>query len=106
MKHSPLRRWLMAATPAEQERLAEEAGTSRLYLRMLAADGKTYQRHAGSELAAAIEAASEVMHKASKGRLPRLYRTDLARACAQCPYAKQCLGATARRSGVGRQDPK
>lgn len=98
MKPSPLKKWLAAATAEEQEQLAQEAGTSRQYLYMLAADGKAYQRHAEPALAAAIEQASEKLHKSTKGRLPRLYRTDLARTCAGCPYARQCLGATARRN--------
>ena len=89
----------MTATPDEQEQLAQGAGTSRHYLYLLAADGKDYQRHAEPALAAKIEAASEKLHKTTKGRLPRLYRTDLARTCAGCPYARQCLGATARRNG-------
>jgi hypothetical protein len=99
MKHSPLKNWMTAANADEQEQLAKLAGTSRQYLRLLSADGKSYQRHAEPGLAAAIEEASIAMHKSTRGRLPRLYRTDLAQTCAGCPYARQCLGATARRAG-------
>lgn len=87
---SSLRRWMMAAEPEEQIRLAELAGTSRAYLYMLAADGKRYQRQPRTELAAAIERGTERLHKATRGRLPRVYRTDLVQTCAQCPYALQC----------------
>jgi hypothetical protein len=35
------------------------------------------------------------MARSSKGRLPRLYRTDLSDACANCDYARKALGARA-----------
>lgn len=86
--------WLKAATPDEQKLLAHRAGTSRAYLYHLSGGF----RSAAPELAAAIERETAAMHKASKGRLPLIYRTDLAKACANCSFAQQCLGAAAVRA--------
>jgi len=55
-------------------------------------------RNFSPEKAAEIERATKVMARASRGRLPRLYRTDLAAACANCEYAQKCLGSTAMRA--------
>ena len=80
--------WMTAATVDEQNDLAERVGTTR---------GNLYQyagghRNASSERAGQIENVTAEMHKASKGRLPRLYRTDLAAACRACHFAQKCLG--------------
>ncbi len=88
MTKTAMKVWMVAATVQEQEELAAAVGTTR---------GNLYQyagghRSAGAERAGAIERASAAMHKASKGRLPRLYRTDLAKACGECPFAKKCIG--------------
>ena len=80
--------WLKAATPAEQMELAKEVGTSRAYLNHLGAG----HRKASAAIAGQIEMYTEVMHRASEGRLPRVYRTDLADVCRQCRYARECLG--------------
>lgn len=82
----PLRLWMQAAQPEERQALAETIGTSV---------GQLYQyagghRNASAERAGRIEAATEAMHRASRGRLPRLYRTDLAEACRSCSYARRC----------------
>jgi hypothetical protein len=93
-----LKHFMRIATTAEQEELAAAAGTSRQYLYKLANSGTDYARTAKADLAAKLEGASAVMHRASKGRLPRLYRTDLNDACRACPFAQRCLGELATRS--------
>lgn len=93
---TPLKLWMRAATAAEQELLAQRASTSRGYLYHLAASEETnYKREPKPVLAAAIERETKVMAKASKGRLPIVYRTDLVEACRQCEFAQKCLGPTA-----------
>jgi DNA-binding transcriptional regulator YdaS (Cro superfamily) len=82
-----LRLWMQAASPEERESLAAAIGSSV---------GQLYQyagghRNASAERAGRIEAATEQMHRASRGRLPRLYRTDLAEACRSCAYARRCV---------------
>lgn len=86
--------WMRAATPEEQDLLASRVGTTRSYLYHLAGDF----RSASPELARQIEAVTSEMHKASRGRLPRIYRTDLAAACAGCDFAHKCLGSAAVRA--------
>lgn len=86
-----LKIWMAAATPDEQHLLAERVGTSR---------GTLYQyssghREVSATRAGQIEAASKAMAKASKGRLPVLYRTDLTQSCRDCEYARKCLGPIA-----------
>jgi len=88
-----LKAWLNAATPAEREHLAAEAGTSAQYLGHLAAnDDKQYKREPKPELAANIERVTKAMARSSKGRLPVVYRTDLISACRECEFARKCLG--------------
>lgn len=90
---TPLKAWLRAATPAEQELLATRSGTSAAYLRHLAAGEETnYRREPKASLAAAIERETKAMAKASKGRLPVVYRTDLNSTCRQCEFACRALG--------------
>lgn len=94
-----LKQWMQAATPAEQLELAATVGTTRQYLyHMAAGPDKKYAREPKPELAASIERATAEMHKASKGRLPKIYRTDLVTACRNCEMAQRCLGAAAVRS--------
>lgn len=86
-----IKAWMAAATTDEQELLAAKVGTTR---------GTLYQyagghRKASAERAGAIERASAEMHRASKGRLPRIYRTDLSEACLGCEYAQRCLKSQA-----------
>lgn len=88
---TPVRAWMSAATVAEQELLAQKAGTSRGMLFQLAGG----HRQCSADLAGRIEAASAVMAKASKGRLPHIVRTDICAACRSCQYAAKCLGERA-----------
>lgn len=93
-----LKHFMRIATSTEQEELAGAAGTSRQYLYKLANSGAEYARTAKADLASKLEAASAMMHRTSKGRLPKLYRTDLNDACRACPFAQRCLGDLATRS--------
>lgn len=81
---TPLQTFLAEATAAEQQRLAEAAGTSRAHLRHL----NTGKRHASADLASRIERASKRLHKQSAGRLPLIPRTSLCAACMACEFAK------------------
>lgn len=92
---NPLKAWMRIASVPEQQRLAELAGTSHAYLFRLANSGTNYARSAKAELAAGIEAASYILNKETKGRRPRLYRTDVNDTCRACPYASRCLGERA-----------
>lgn len=82
-----MKAWMAAATVDEQELLAERVGTTRGMLYQYAGGHRT----ASAERAGAIERATSEMHRASKGRLPKIYRTDLSEACLQCEYAQKCL---------------
>lgn len=96
---SPLRAWINAATLAERKVLADAVGTSVQYLSHLAVnDDKAYKREPKPGLAALIERETQAMAKASKGRLPVVWRTDLVQACRGCEFARRCLGETAVRS--------
>ena len=88
---TPMKAWMAAATAEEQEVLAHRTQTTR---------GNLYQyagghREASASRAGAIEAATADMHRLSKGRLPKVYRTDLCEACRACQYAAKCLGSRA-----------
>ncbi len=90
---TPLKAWLKAATVAEREHLAKATGTSSQYLGHIAVnDDRNYKREPKPALAAAIERETKAMSKASKGRLPVVYRTDLVSACRQCEFARKGLG--------------
>lgn len=82
-----IKAWMAAATVDEQELLAARVGTTRGMLYQYAGGHRT----ASAERAGAIEQVTAEMHRASKGRLPRIYRTDLAEACLHCEYAQRCL---------------
>lgn len=86
--------WMRAAEPAEQQVLADALGTSREYLYQISGGF----RLCGPERGAQIERETTKMNKASKGRLPVVYRTDLVEACRQCEFAQKCLGAAAVRA--------
>ena len=88
---TPLKVWMNGATVQEQELLAARSGTSRGTLYQYASG----HRKASAERAGEIERITAEMHKASKGRLPKVYRTDLAQACLHCEYAQRCLGEKA-----------
>lgn len=87
MSNAIMRNWMQSATAEEQAALALNSGSSRPYLYKLARGERT----ASAELAGAIEQAAKGLRAKSKGRLPRLLRTDLCPACAGCPFAKRCL---------------
>lgn len=86
--------WMRAAEREEQDLLAERVGSSRGYLEQLAGG----HRSASAVLGAVIERETAKMHKASKGRLPKVYRTDLVEACHACEFAQKCLGPAAVRA--------
>lgn len=88
-----LKQWMSRATPAEQEQLAQGAGTTRGGLYQVASGHRRFR----PGKAGALEAAAAKMHAANPV-LPELYRTDLAPECAACPYAQKCLGAAATRT--------
>lgn len=92
-----VKQWMRAATPEEQELMAKAIGTTRGMLYQYS-NAKTTKRHPSAERAAAFERASKVMHRQSRGRLPLIYRTDLAEACRTCEFAQKCLGPKAVRS--------
>ncbi len=86
--------WMAAATPEEQELMAEHLGTSR---------GMLYQISGGYATVSAsrgilMEQAAARMHRESKGRLPLIYRTDMVEACRGCDFAQKCLGSRAVRA--------
>lgn len=89
-----LKLWMRVASPAEQEALAKRVGTSRHMLYQVA----NGHRNFSAAKAGLMEDATAAMHKATRGRLPRLYRSDLADACAHCRYAQACLGGLATRT--------
>ncbi len=86
-----MRNWMAAATVDEQMLLAKRVGTSRGHLYQLAGG----HRNASAESAQAIERETKAMARASKGRLPVVYRTDLSAACRSCDFAQRCLGERA-----------
>lgn len=88
---TPLKVWMAAATIAEQELLAQKVGTTRGMLYHYSSG----HRNASSDMAGRFEAVTAEMHKASKGRLPKIVRTDLSAACRACQYAAKCLGERA-----------
>ena len=85
---TPIKIWMAAATPDEQELLAQRVGTTRAMLYQYSGG----HRSASAERAIAIERETKAMHRASKGRLPIVYRTDLSAACRSCEFAARCLG--------------
>jgi len=89
-----VKQWMRAATPDEQKVMAEALGTSRQMLYQISGEHATVS----AERAVRMEHQATAMHKASKGRLPRIYRTDLCEACRACEFAQRCLGAAAVRA--------
>lgn len=88
---TPMRVWMRAATPDERSTMARRAGTSVGMLNQLAGG----HRQASADMAGRIERVAAEMHRASKGRLPAVVRTDLCEACRACQYAAKCLGERA-----------
>lgn len=85
---TPFAAWMKAATPEEQETLAQRIGSSRAMLYHYS----NGNRDMSVERAAQVETETAAMAKFSKGRLPRVMRTDLVPTCRNCPYAQRCLG--------------
>lgn len=86
-----MKTWMAAATKDEQKLLAERVGTSV---------GMLFQwsgghRKCSATTAGRLEQETKAMHKASKGRLPIIYRTDTCEACRGCQYAAKALGERA-----------
>ena len=77
------------ATAVEKHALADACGTSYDYLFYHVAKGR---REPDAVLAAKIEAATTLLSKQSKGRLPVVYRVELNSACRACQFAQRCLG--------------
>lgn len=99
MPDTILKQWMRKATPEERQELAHASGTTVAYMNHMAAPlAAKYRREPSPVLAAAIERKTVAMAKATKGRLPEVYRTDLVAACAQCEFAQKCLGAKAIRA--------
>jgi len=88
---TPMKNWMSTATPDEQQTLALRVRTTRGQLYQLAGG----HRQASADMAGRIESVTAEMHKASKGRLPHVFRTDLCAACRACQYASKCLGQRA-----------
>lgn len=86
---NPLKRWMAAASPAEQEQLAAAAGTSRAMLYQYSSPESTNRRPSAAK-GALLAAASVPLHEASDGRLPVLTRGDLVEACASCEHFRAC----------------
>lgn len=78
--------WMEKATTLEKEILAAESSTTLSYLYSIASG----QRTASADVAGRIEKAAKNLYKQSKRRLPKIIRSDIAPACAACPYAPKC----------------
>lgn len=98
---TPMKHFMTIATPGEQQQLADKIGTTRAMLYQWAGG----HRKASAEMAGHIESATAAMNRSSKGRLPRIYRTDLCAACQGCSYAKKALGGRATVSELPILDP-
>lgn len=86
---NPLKRWMAAATPEEQQLLAAAAETSRAMLYQYSSPESTGRRPSADK-GGKLAAASLVLHETSGGRLPVLTRGDLVEACAQCEHFRAC----------------
>jgi len=86
-----IKAWMSAATVDEQTLLAERIGTTRAMLYQYAGG----YRDCSAERAGEIERVTADMHRVSKGRLPKIVRTDVCAACRSCNYAAKVLGARA-----------
>ena len=86
-----MRYWMKVADTSEQRILAEKSGTSVGMLRQYAGG----HRQVSASMAGVFEAVTAEMHRLSKGRLPKITRTDVCEACRACSYAAKCLGSRA-----------
>ena len=93
MSTNTLALFISRATPSEKKDFAQRVGGSYQYLVYhLPKTERKGWREPNPELAARIEEVTEAMARESGGRLPRVYRTELNRACRGCRFAKRCLG--------------
>lgn len=83
-----LKKWLAAATPAQQRLLAKRAGTTFAVLRQTAGAYRT-----NGKLTLTPDFAKR-LELASRGIpvVPALNREELCPACGRCEFAKQCRG--------------
>lgn len=87
-----LRKWMRVATPEERQELADRAGTTIGNLHQISGSYRSGGRpQIRSGLAIRIEQAARILQKENRD-LPSLVRTDLSPECADCEYARKCLG--------------
>lgn len=91
MKYNAFKAWMAAASPQEQEDLAEHLETSRNVLYQYSGEF----RQMSPSRAKMVEEFTLRLHRETKGRLPKVYRTDVNTDCRQCDFAQRCLGAAA-----------
>lgn len=84
-----LKIWMRGATADEQSALAAAAETSRGHLYQVSSGHRSFS----PGKAALVERATVALAASSGGRLPVVWRTDLAPVCAQCEFAQRCMGA-------------
>jgi hypothetical protein len=89
-----LKEWMRLATPDHQLDFVTRSGTTKLYINQLSGGF----RYPSPELAARMEHVSAEMHIETDGWLPRIYRTDLCKACRVCDIARKAYGVDAQRS--------
>jgi hypothetical protein len=89
-----LKEWMRLATPEQQLDFVTRSGTTKLYINQLSGGF----RYPSPELASRMEKVSLEMNLETSGLLPKLYRTDLCKACRVCDIARVALGVEAQRS--------
>ena len=90
-KTNAFKLWMNAASPEEQEALAAHLKTSRAVLYQYSGEF----RQMPPTRARKVEEFTLKLHRDTKGRLPKVYRTDLNTDCRGCEFAQRCLGAAA-----------
>lgn len=90
-----MRLWMQSASPNEQIKLAELAGTTIGTLHQIAGSYRTHGNPTiRSGLAGRIQSAANELRRKNK-LLPVVLRTDLSPECRDCEYAKHCLKSAA-----------
>ena len=90
-KQNAFKSWMEAASVQEQEDLAEFLETSRNVLYQYSGEFRSMS----PSRARMVEEFTLRLHKDTKGRLPKVYRTDVNTDCRGCDFAHRCLGAAA-----------
>lgn len=90
-KTNAFKLWMQAASPQEQEDLAEHLETTRSVLYQYSGEF----RQMSPSRARLVEEFTLKLHRDTKGRLPKVYRTDVNADCRGCDLAQRCLGAAA-----------